>query len=223
MLARLEPLRPSTNRLESLPEAIHPVSFMTSPAFLLDHESSSDARHIEALLDLAFGLDRHTKTSYRLREGNKPVPGLSFVARDPNLGIVGAISFWPVKIGRSGADALLLGPLAVHPERQNIGIGRALMRKGLGKATSLGHRLAILVGDEPYYARVGFSRVPEGRLVMPGPVDPNRLLHLELVAGALARAQGLVLPPHRYAELSAAFAIPHRPEPAEEEAQAYQG
>jgi predicted N-acetyltransferase YhbS len=195
---------------------------MTSPACLLDRESSSDVPHIEALLDLAFGLDRHTKTSYRLREGNRPVPGLSFVARDPDLGVVGAISFWPLKIGRSGADALLLGPLAVHPERQNIGIGRALMRKGLGKATALGHRLVILVGDEPYYSRVGFSRVPEGRLVMPGPVDSHRLLYLELVPGALARVHGLVLPPHRYAEISAAFAIPHRAEPAEEQAQHYQ-
>jgi predicted N-acetyltransferase YhbS len=195
---------------------------MTSSACFLDHEASSDLPHIEALLDLAFGLDRHTKTSYRLREGNHPVPGLSFVARDPNLGVVGAISFWPLKVGRSGADALLLGPLAVHPERQNIGIGRALMRKGLGKATALSHRLVILVGDEPYYARVGFSRVPEGRLVMPGPVDSNRLLYLELVPSALARAHGLVLPPHRYAELSAAFAIPHRSEPAEEQAQHYQ-
>jgi predicted N-acetyltransferase YhbS len=195
---------------------------MASPACLLDHEASSDLPYSEALLDLAFGLDRHTKTSYRLREGNKPVPGLSFVARDPDLGVVGAISFWPVKIGRNGADALLLGPLAVHPERQKIGIGRALMRKGLGKATALGHRLVILVGDEPYYARVGFSRVPEGRLIMPGPVDPNRLLYLELVPGALARAQGLVLPPHRYAELSAAFAVPHRPEPGEEQSQHYQ-
>jgi predicted N-acetyltransferase YhbS len=195
---------------------------MTSQACLLDHEASSDLPYIEALLDLAFGLDRHTKTSYRLREGNKPVPGLSFVARDPDLGVIGAISFWPVKIGRNGADALLLGPLAVHPERQKIGIGRALMRKGLGKATALGHRLVILVGDEPYYARVGFSRVPEGRLIMPGPVDPNRLLYLELVPGALARAQGLVLPPHRYAELSAALAVPHRPEPGEKQSQHYQ-
>lgn len=195
---------------------------MTSPACLLDHEVSSDVPHIESLLDLAFGLDRHTKTSYRLREGNHPVPGLSFVARAPDLGVVGAISFWPLKIGRSGADALLLGPLAVHPERQNIGIGRALMRKGLGKATALGHRLVILVGDEPYYGRAGFSRVPDGRFIMPGSVDPNRLLYLELVPGALARTHGLVLPPHRYAEVSAAFAIPHRSEPAEKQAQHYQ-
>jgi predicted N-acetyltransferase YhbS len=195
---------------------------MTSPQFILDAEASSDAGCIETLLDLAFGLDRSTKTSYRLREGNRAVVGLSFVARDPDVGVAGTISFWPVRIGRCGIDALLLGPLAVHPERQKVGIGRALMRKGLGKARALGHRLVILVGDEPYYARVGFARVPEDRLIMPGPVDPRRLLYLELVPGALAKASGLILPPHRYAEVSAAFAVPHRAQTAEQEAQGYQ-
>jgi predicted N-acetyltransferase YhbS len=194
---------------------------MTTP-FVLDAAAHADTKPIEALLDLAFGLDRQTKTSYRLREGNQAVPGLSFVARAPDLGIVGTISFWPVKIGKCGSDALLLGPLAVHPERQNVGIGRALMRKGIGKATALGHRLVILVGDEPYYARVGFARVPQGRIIMPGPVDANRLLYLELAPGALAKAMGLVLPPYRYDELSAAFAVPHGTQAREQEAQAYQ-
>jgi predicted N-acetyltransferase YhbS len=196
---------------------------MTSSSFVIEPEAPSDPTFIEPLLDLAFGLDRQTKTSYRLREGNHPIESLSFVARDPKLGLVGAIRFWPVKIGRCGRDALLLGPLAVHPERQNLGIGRALMRKGIGKATALGHRLVVLVGDEPYYARVGFARAPEGRLLMPGPVDPARLLYLELVPGALARASGLILPPHRYAELSAAFAVPHGAEAGEQQAEAYQG
>src|SRR5262249_20811521 len=148
---------------------LSPVSQMTSPSFRLEPEAPSDAVGIEPLLDLAFGLDRQTKASYRLREGNQPIQGLSFVARDRELGLVGAIRFWPVKIGKSGSDALLLGPLAVHPDRRNLGIGRDLMRKGIGKATALGHRLVVLVGDEPYYARVGFARVPVDRLIMPGP------------------------------------------------------
>jgi predicted N-acetyltransferase YhbS len=56
----------------------------------------------------------------------------------------------------------------------------------------MGHRLVILVGDEPYYARVGFKRVPEGKLLLPGPVDPARLLYLELEQGSLDGVQGLV-------------------------------
>jgi predicted N-acetyltransferase YhbS len=170
---------------------------------------AADAAQIELLLDKSFGIDRRTKTSYRLREGNSPVAGLSLLIRDSEVGVSGAISFWPLKIGRKGTDGLLLGPLAVHPDRQNLGIGLALMREGLARAKAMGHALVILVGDEPYYARVGFMRLPENRLLLPGPVDPKRFLYLELVPGALADAQGLVLPPHRFAEISAAFAIPH--------------
>src|SRR5215203_2138779 len=52
----------------------------------------------------------------------------------------------------------------------------------------------LLVGDEPYYARFGFRRLPPGRLAMPGPVDPARFLALELAEGALTDANGAVLP-----------------------------
>jgi predicted N-acetyltransferase YhbS len=184
---------------------------------------AADQPHIEHLLDLAFGLSRYAKTSYRLREGNSAIEGLSLVTREPGFGLTGAISFWPLKIGQAGSDALLLGPLAVHPERQNLGIGRALMLDGLGKAKARGHRLVILVGDEPYYARVGFKRVPFGQIELPGPVDPDRLLYLELAeGGALALAKGLVLPPYRFEERSASFAVPHGGERHQQQAQAAQ-
>lgn len=164
---------------------------------------NTDEAAIENLLDLSFGLARHTKTSYRLREGNRAVEGLSFVVRDKAIGLSGAISFWPLKIGEAGSDALLLGPLAVHPARQNLGIGLALMRHSLALAKNDGHRLVLLVGDEPYYARVGFRRVPNGQLMLPGPVDPARFLYLELKQGALSTAEGLILPPHRHSEIYA--------------------
>jgi predicted N-acetyltransferase YhbS len=169
---------------------------------LVEAALAADQADIEHLLDLAFGLTRYAKTSYRLREGNVAVDGLSLVTREAGFGLTGAISFWPLKIGDAGSDALLLGPLAVHPQRQNIGIGRALMRTGLSQAKALGHRLVLLVGDEPYYARVGFKRVSYGQIELPGPVDPDRLLYLELADGAMALAKGLVLPPHRFEELT---------------------
>jgi predicted N-acetyltransferase YhbS len=158
----------------------------------------ADQPAIEHLLDLGFGVTRRTKTSYRLREGAVAAPGLSQVIRESGLGVVGAISYWPLAIGAKGTRALLLGPLAVHPERQNMGIGRALMAYTLEAAKNAGHRLVILVGDLPYYARMGFQQVPEGQLLLPGPVDPKRLLFLELVPGSLAEARGLVIAAHRY-------------------------
>lgn len=169
-----------------------------SNSFALSEPAFADQAKIEHLLDLCFGPQRRTKTSYRLREGSHAVEGLSQVVRDEELGIIGAISYWPLAIGARGTRALLLGPLAVHPLRQNIGIGRFLMNETLAKAKDSGHKLVLLVGDAPYYARVGFAQVPEGQLLLPGPTDPKRLLFLELIKGALNDARGLVVAAHRH-------------------------
>lgn len=168
--------------------------------FAIAPETADEYSDIETLLDAAFGIARRTKTSYRLRERELPVEGLSFVAREHGRRVVGAISFWNIHIGEQGTPALLLGPLAVAPDRQGMGIGLALMRQGLARAKDQGHRLVILVGDLPYYSRAGFEIVPEGQLVLPGPVDPARLLYLELEPGALSGVAGLVMSPYRFRE-----------------------
>jgi predicted N-acetyltransferase YhbS len=173
-------------------------------------EEPDDEAQIERLLDSTFGLTRRTKTSYRLREGSRPVPGLSLVVRDDEIGVIGSISFWPLKIGEQGSDAILLGPLAVHQRRQSLGVGRLLMRDGLEKAKHMGCPLVLLVGDEPYYARVGFKKIPHDKIDMPGPLNRNRFLFLELQPGALSDVSGMVLPPHRFAARSAPLAVPHR-------------
>ena len=172
-----------------------------SLSVVTDAATAADQPHIEHLLDLSFGLARRTKTSYRLREGSTAVAGLTRVVRDKEQGLAGAISYWPLTIGNDGTNALLLGPLAVHPARQNLGIGLLLMRETLKAAQAQGHALVILVGDAPYYARVGFMKVPEGQLILPGPVDPTRLLFLELKSGALSAARGLVLSAAKFSAL----------------------
>jgi predicted N-acetyltransferase YhbS len=162
---------------------------MLKQPFVTTPEAPHQAQLVEALNDRAFGPGRFAKTAHRLREGRAGLPELSFVATDGDM-LVGSVRYWPVAIG--GAPALLLGPLAVDPERQNQGIGKGLMEASLAKAAALGHRLVILVGDPPYYARVGFAPVPRGQMSLPGPVDPGRLLYLELQPGALADARGEV-------------------------------
>jgi predicted N-acetyltransferase YhbS len=182
-----------------------------------DDTTPDDHDAVEHLLDLSFGSDRRSKTSYRLREGNAPVSGLSLVVRDPGVRLAGTISFWPLAIGEAQTPALLLGPLAVHPDRQGLGIGLELMREGLARARAKGHGLVLLVGDEPYYSRVGFARLPQGLITLPGPVDPARFLFLELRPGALSGVSGLAHVP-----ASAAFAVPHGAEGQQQNAQAQQ-
>lgn len=168
---------------------------MKQSVFDIRSEQPGEEAEMETLLDRAFGIDRRTKTAYRLREGGQPVRDLCFSAFNGSR-LVGSIQFWPLVIGHA-SDALLLGPLAVDPDVQGQGCGLALMRHGLGVAGQLGHAFVILVGDEPYYARVGFSRIPDGQVIMPGPVDPERLLARELVPGSLDGVSGLVQPRHR--------------------------
>ena len=157
-------------------------------------QSPEDSAAVDALLDIAFGPDRMKKTAYRLREGVAPVEGLSFVAKKDGE-LVGTIRFWPIVIKTESrpqrlVPALLLGPIAVEPSLKGQGIGIGLMRTGIAAAKGLGAKIIVLVGDLDYYNRVGFSREPALGLRMPGPVDPNRLLALELEPGALAGVAG---------------------------------
>lgn len=136
---------------------------------------------MEALNRKAFGPGRFAKSAYRLREGVSQVAELAFVAVEKDK-LRGSVRFWPVAVGEQ--SALMLGPLAVETDQRGRGIGVALMERGVEEARGRGHVAVILIGDEPYYARVGFAKLPPGRIRFPGPVDPSRILGLSLKAGA---------------------------------------
>ncbi|MEI2736520.1 MAG: N-acetyltransferase [Rhodoblastus sp.] len=162
---------------------------MTELAFSFSPQTDADLPAIERLTEHAFGPGRFAKTAYRLREGLKGDHSLSFVARVGTL-LIGANRMTPIRIGDQ--PALLLGPLVVEPAFRQHGLGEKLVVKSLEAARAAGHRLVILVGDPGYYGRMGFSRVPDGRMKMPGPVDPDRLQYHELVEGALDSVSGLI-------------------------------
>lgn len=156
---------------------------MTQLALTIAIETPSDAAAIKALHERAFGPGRFARTANRMRETTAADPRLCFTARVGTL-LVGSIRLTPVMI--AGKHALMLGPLSVEPAFEGRGIGRALMERSLEAAGAAGYALVILVGDEPYYARLGFARVRPGHIALPGPVDPARLLYLDLVEGTLA-------------------------------------
>ncbi len=166
------------------------------PALRILEERAGDVAARERLLDDSFGAERFLKTCERLREGRLPAHGLALVAKDGGA-LVGTVRLWNVDAG--GVAALMLGPLAVEESHRGLGLGGALMREALARATALGHRAVILVGDAPYYARFEFDAALTERLAMPGPVLRGRFLAKELVAGALAGADGMVRPKGRRA------------------------
>ena len=100
-----------------------------------------------------------------------------------------------MRANRAGeTPALLLGPLTVEPPFRERGIGAALIKRSLEEARAQGHGLVFLVGDESYYGKSGFRRIEKGRVKMPGPVDPDRLLVAELQTGAFDGVSGMILP-----------------------------
>lgn len=150
-------------------------------------ETPEDDPQIEKLSERTFGPGRFARSAYRLREGVLHRRELSYTARIGTL-LVGSVRLTPIKIG--GAKALLLGPLTVEPPFRSRGVGRALMDASMKAAKDDGAKLILLVGDEPYYGRMGFKKVAHGRVKLPGPVDPERVLIAELAAGAFEGVQG---------------------------------
>jgi len=154
-------------------------------------ETADDALAIERLHERTFGPGRYARSAYRIREGRTHALDLSFTARIGTL-LVGSVRLTPIRIG--DAKALLLGPLTVEPPFRSHGIGSALVSRALAEAKAKGHKLVVLVGDEPYYRKAGFAPIPKGRVRMPGPVDPARLLVVELAPGAFEGVSGMIRP-----------------------------
>ena len=133
--------------------------------------SHADPNAIEALLDAAFGADRHTRTAYLIRAGMAAIPVLSFAAFD-RAQLVGTLQSWPVSIGE--APLTLVGPVAVAPQVQRGGIGRMLMTALIDAAPDVP---MVIIGDPEYYGRFfGFTADATGGWDVPGPVERHRLL-----------------------------------------------
>ena len=160
---------------------------MSELTLTLSPETPDDAAAILHLSERVFGPGRYARTAYRVRETTAPDLALSFVARVGPL-LVGANAMTPILIGET--PAYLLGPLIVEPVFRSRGIGEALVNASLEAARAAGGRLVVLVGDEPYYGRMGFRPAGPGRVIFPGPVDPARLLVCELKPGAFDGVSG---------------------------------
>ncbi len=132
-------------------------------------------RAILDLTDRAFGPGRFVKTAERLREGAKPLPHLSFVARQGRT-LAGSVRLWPIAVtdDETVQAAAFLGPIVVDDAFRGQGVGKTLMDMALAAADKVGVQAVVLVGNQDYFAPFGFARA-DG-LSLPGPVDPKRLL-----------------------------------------------
>ncbi len=150
-------------------------------------ERAEQARAVDALIERAFGPGRYAKVSERVREGNRQRLDLSFTAVAAGE-VVGAVRLWPVRIG--AARGLFLGPIAVEGAWRKHGIGGDLVERALAAGGAAGEPFVLLVGDLPLFGPHGFEIVPRGRVILPGPVDPRRVLWRALRPGGLDGVAG---------------------------------
>ena len=141
---------------------------------------SVDPALVEAVLDRAFGENRHGRTAYRVRDGVEILPALSFAALDDTDHIVGTIQCWPVALTSPEGKRhpmIMVGPVAVLPEEQMSGYGKALMAASLGAIDPAAPLPQVMIGDPEYYGRFwSFSNAHTGGWSVPGPCEPERLL-----------------------------------------------
>lgn len=128
------------------------------------NEKESDFSEVENLVREAFwnlyrpGCDEHYLV-HIMRKHEDYIAKLSLIAEVDNK-IVGTIQFTKSKlISKSGKekDILTFGPLAVHPDYQRQGIGKALIGKSSGLAKEMGYEAIVIMGYPENYLSSGFK------------------------------------------------------------------
>lgn len=143
------------------------------PAVTLQPEQPQDGASVDALIARAFGPGRYTKVSERVREFATFAPELSVCAWSQGR-LMGVARMWRVRVG--GRPVMFLGPFAVEQGERNAGFGARLIARACEAAQAAGESHVLLVGDEAYFGRVGFARAAGREVILPGPVDQERVL-----------------------------------------------
>ncbi len=154
-------------------------------------ERGGDSQGVRAVLKRAFPTAAEADLVDRLRAGGDLV--VSLVAE--RGGIDGYVAFARLTLELGGRNVPVLGlaPLAVLPERQRQGIGRALVEEGLARARDRGERLVFVLGEPGHYARFGFVPAERFASAYAGPYFQV------LTLGPDAPASGRVIYPEAFA------------------------
>ncbi len=153
------------------------------------HPDDIDA--IRRVNELTFGQPAEAKLVDVLRSANAIL--LSLVAELDGR-IAGHILFSPVDIERrTGHDSAVgLAPMAVHPDAQRRGIGKALVQSGIEQIRVAGHGAIVVLGHPSYYPRFEFKPASEFGLHWEFPGHEKAFFAIELRPGFLGVRPGTV-------------------------------
>ncbi len=115
---------------------------------------ADDLPAIEALYPAAFPEEDLLPLVRALLTDN---PGVLSLVAVTGGGLAGHVAFTPCGVSESTAKVSLLAPLAVAPERQQQGIGSALVQEGFRLLKADATQRVFVLGDPAYYGRFGFA------------------------------------------------------------------
>ena len=128
-----------------------------------------------------------------LRESADFIPELSLVSETDQGKLTGHIMSSKAKLrlpDHTEKAVLTVGPLSVHPEAQNTGVGSALIKHSVQKAKELGVGGLIILGHPTYYTKFGFVPATTFQITLPEKETSEALLALELLPGSFGTSGG---------------------------------
>jgi putative acetyltransferase len=154
-------------------------------------ESVGDEAAIRRVNERAFARQNEANLVDALRNTGEGIISLVAVQDEQ---IVGHIMFSPVQIESSNGSkkAVGLGPMAVLPNYQGLGIGSLLVEKGLQACKECGFTIAVVLGHPAFYPRFGFVPSKPFGIQWEHDVPEDVFMVMALVDNALAGVTGVV-------------------------------
>lgn len=128
----------------------------TAPIVTLRDADESDADALVAVHAAAFPTDAEAKLVAELLDGHDV---LFSIAAESNQEVVGHALLTAMTHEHGGSVRGLVGlaPIAVHPDFQRRGIGRALVREAIRQCKTNRVTALFVLGDPAYYGPLGFQ------------------------------------------------------------------
>lgn len=123
---------------------------------LIRPEQPQDIDAITEVNQLAFEREEEANLVIQLRD--QATPYLSMVAQTDDHQIVGHIFYSPATIQTADGNVAGMGlaPMSVHPDHQQQGVGKQLLKHSLDQIAQMKAPYVIVLGHADYYPQFGF-------------------------------------------------------------------
>ena len=164
---------------------------MNTGILITEENDSIDHDEIWDLNFLAFGRENEGNIVNLLREDG--IPYISLIARKDDE-LLGHIFFTHVELSNLEKELNImgLGPMAVKPEFQNMGIGSMLIKAGLEESKNRGYQAVVVLGHPEYYPKFGFVPAINYKIRCEYDVPSEAFMIIELREGFLKEKRGII-------------------------------